>query len=163
MNNFIYGFLTAGTISYIYNKKINIISKLIDFYVDIKYELNGPPKNPISKNQEINSHTPELNKFEKDNVVYINDGTYVYWHYNENEIKHSITSEINTHEFSIIKGKVNDPELFLLIIKKFAGFFGDFNGNIPNIHILNKFEPKLELTEKIIIENSNYEEFIISD
>jgi len=159
MNNFIYGFITAGALSYIYNNKINIISKLVDFYVDIKYEFNGPQKKTISENPS----PKELNKFEKDNVVYINDGTYVYWHYNENEIKHSITSEINTHEFSIIKGKVNDSELFLLIIKKFAGFFGDFNGNIPTIHILNKFEPKLELSEKIIIENSNYEEFIISD
>jgi hypothetical protein len=39
---------------------------------------------------------------------------------------------------------------------------GDFNGNVPTINILNIYEPLLNIKEKIVIENSNYEEFIIN-
>jgi hypothetical protein len=158
---FYYGFISGLVSSYIiYQYKYHIINKTIDYYVDIKYLLNSPLEQP--KEIPTNKSQEPVNLIEKDNFVFINDGQYIYWHPIENEIKHSINSQPNNNEFKIISGNVENTELFLQIINKFAGFMGDFNGNVPTINILNIYEPLLNIKEKIVIENSNYEEFIIN-
>lgn len=165
MNNFYFGFLLGSAGSYyIINNKIKIVSKIIDLYVDFKHTFNLTT-NETNERKERNEENEQHEKIEqiiKDDIVFIDDNQYIYWHPKENEIKHSINSKQSTISFNIIKGEIKDKELFMKVIEKFAGYYGDFNNNVPTCKILNIYEPRLELNSKIIIQNDNYEEFIIN-
>lgn len=172
------------------NKKyhLTMVSKLVDSYVDFKYYLTS--NNTDDKNEEfilINKDTIIKDKF-KFTII----ANYILWSDNINtdeetekeqideihktyskkfESKKFESAELINHEFEIINiscpelEKIN-KELFLQVINKFAGYYCDFHNNIPTIEVLNAYEPELNLLNdqsyKIILQNQNYEEFIIS-
>ena len=183
-NNYSIGLSLIGLTScyLIYKNRLNIIDKLIDKYVDIKYYFNN------SNKIYINNNTNNFNNINKDLIfdeIKIDEYNFIcvdkyiicihttnynqdiiqklynkYLSYNLNNISEF---DLNFHNFNIIFGAdtIKNKELFLEIINKFAGYECDFHNFVPNCNILNLYDQRLDLKSKIIIENSNYEQFVI--
>ena len=166
--NYIYNIgLSSLSMYFLYKYKNIICCKLIDYYVEIEYFFKNKNKNKNMNEKNMNeiSENNILNINIFDNYLFIETNNEIYWgdidNLNNFNIKNKNINIFN-HNFSIIKGDIKNKELFYKMINKFAGINCDFNNNIPTGHILNLYNKELNINEKLIIQNDNFEEFIIN-
>jgi hypothetical protein len=161
----------GSLITYCIKKNIHIklFSKSIDYYIDMKYYLKTLSNNESDKTPINNYDSISYNLIKKSEYNFADNGNYIYWFHNtepkDDIIKKSLSNNYKNHGFEIIHGleHIENPDLFLTTINKFAGESCNFNGKIPSIFIINLYEPNIKInnTPKIIIQNENYEEFIL--